>query len=311
MTYSLQILTFHRVLPEGEEYFIPPMAISANTFSKLIRWLAKFMKIIDLNDAAKQIRAGGFQGRAAAISFDDGYKDNFDVAKDILKQAGIPATFFIPVYPIDKGDPYWWDYLYHVVRRDISEFLKWLKSIGHEQIITQQPLKLFCRSIVQYLNGLGNAERLAFLTDMSKTFGDYDGGRMLMIWNEVKQLIEEGFSIGSHSLSHIPLTDLTPDDAEIEIKKSKSALSERLDAEILGFCYPRGACNANIAMMAKEAGYAYAVTTVFGSNHSDCDLYRLSRRNMSDYQGIRSYFPIPAYLLELTGLADFILAKRR
>lgn len=311
MTYSLQILTFHRVLPEGEDYFIPPMAISAKTFSKLIRWLARLIKIVDLDDTAKSIRAGRFQGRATAITFDDGYRDNYDIAADILKKAGIPATFFIPVYPIDKGGLYWWDHLYHTSQRDISEFSKWLKSIGHEHIITQQCAKPFCRSVMQYLNRLSNTERQSFLESMTEKFGTYDGERLLMTWDEIRGLRQEGFSIGSHSLSHIPLTDLTPDHAETEIRDSKIALSEKLNAEISGFCYPRGACNADLTMMAEKAGYAYAVTSVFGANHSGCDLYRLFRRNMSDYQGIRSYFPIPAYLLELTGIADPILVKRR
>ncbi|NJL59377.1 MAG: polysaccharide deacetylase family protein [Desulfobacteraceae bacterium] len=284
MSYSLQILTFHRILPEGEDYFIPPMTMSAKTFSKLVRWLARLTEIVDLGDAGKSIRAGSFQGRAAAITFDDGYKDNFDIAGDILKKAGIPATFFIPVYPIDKGESYWWDQLYHLAQRDISEFLKWLKTSRHAHIITQQPVRLFCRSMVQYLNSLGNTERLAFLADITERFGSYDGERLLMTWDEIRRLQKDGFSIGSHSLSHIPLTDLTPDHAEIEIRDSKIALSEKLNTEISGFCYPRGACNADIALMAKEAGYEYAVTTVFGGNHSDCDLYRLSRRNMSDYQ---------------------------
>jgi peptidoglycan/xylan/chitin deacetylase (PgdA/CDA1 family) len=298
-------------MPSGEDYFIPPMAMSVSTFSKLTEWLARLTKIVDLSDAAKSIRAGTFQGRAAAITFDDGYKDNFDLARKILKNKGIPATFFIPVYPIDNAEPYWWDQLYNAAVRDLPAFIKWLKSSGHGHLAAEQPLKPFCRSIVQYLNGLGNAERLAFLSDMSGQFGDYEGERLLMSWDEIRQMHKQGFSIGSHSLSHIPLTDLTQEQAKIEIEQSKAALSEKIGAEISGFCYPRGAWTPAISEMTKDAGYAYSVTTMFGSNTAGCNLYGLARRNMSDYQGLRAHFPIPSYLLEMTGILDRWLSKRR
>ncbi|HAO22730.1 MAG TPA: hypothetical protein DCQ37_21110 [Desulfobacteraceae bacterium] len=311
MNYSLQIIGFHRIMPEGESYFIPPMAMSCQTFSKLMAWLAKMLKIIDLDDAAKRIRAGEFRGQAVAITFDDGYKDNFDIAREILKKAGIPATFFVPVHPIDKGEPYWWDYLYHTVRQNMPAFCNFLKHSRHAHIAADQPLNLLCRSMVRYLNGADNAVRLSFFAEMFKEFGNYTGGRTLMTWEEIRQMQQDGFSIGSHSLSHTPLTDLTPDQAKFEIEQSKIILSQRLGTEVSGFCYPRGAWNKTVADIAKHAGYAYAATTIFGSNTRGCNLYALARRNMSDYQGIRAHFPIPAYLLEMTGILDKWLSKRR
>jgi hypothetical protein len=88
-------------------------------------------------------------------------------------------------------------------------------------------------------------------------------------------------------------------------------LSQKLGTAVKGFSYPRGAWNREIVSMVRQAGYDYAVSTVFGSNRPGCNIYTLSRRGISDYPDIRSFFPVPMYLLEMTGLLDRLIAKRR
>ncbi len=306
---------FHRITGKGERYFIPPMAVSYRNFSLLMERMAKSWKIITLEEAVEKIRAGAFKGRAAAITFDDGYRDNFETAMNLLKPKGIPATFFIPVSQTDTGEPYWWDYLHIVIQKNETAFLKWINSgkFGTiaEHIFPENRKMPVSRMAVRYLNTVENAFRLDFLNALQSEFGLYEGERVLMNWEEIRHLHNCGFSVGSHTLSHIPLTDLHPDDAEKEIVESGKVLSQRIGAPIKGFSYPRGAWNRELAAMAKQAGYAYAVTTVFGSNKSGCDLFALSRRSISDYPDMRSFFAVPMYLLEMTGLLDRFIAKRR
>ena len=306
---------FHRITGKGQSYFIPPMAVSYRNFSLLMERMAKSWEIISMEDAAERIRSGRFKGRAAAITFDDGYRDNFETAMSLLKPKGIPATFFIPVSQIDRGEPYWWDYLDSVIKKNEIAFLKWIKKGRFENMaehIGPENRKMpVSRMAVRYLNAAENAFRTDFLDALQTEFGPYKGERLLMNWEEILQLHKCGFSVGSHTLSHIPLTDLHPADAKREITESGEILSQRLGAPIKGFSYPRGAWNMELANMAKQAGYDYAVTTVFGSNKPGCDLFALSRRSISDYPDIRSFFSVPMYLLEMTGLLDRFIAKRR
>jgi len=132
-----------------------------------------------------------------------------------------------------------------------------------------------------------------------------------MTWDEICQLKWEGFSIGSHSFSHALLTDLTIEQAKAEIKDSRTLLSNRLNDNIEGFSYPRGRWNGALAKLVAQEGYSFAVTTRFGSNNENCDLYALARRNLSDYKGVRSLIPVPMHMLEMTGLLDRFLVKRR
>ncbi len=306
---------FHRITGKGESYFIPPMAVSCRNFSLLMERMAKSWEIISMEKAAEKLESGRCKGRAAAITFDDGYRDNFETAMNLLKPKGIPATFFIPVSQIDRGEPYWWDYLHSVIQKNQTAFLKWINKskfgsiaahIGPEN--RKMPVD---RMAVRYLNTLENTFRTDFLKALQTEFGPYEGERLLMNWEEIRHLHKCGFSVGSHTLSHIPLTDLHPDDAKREIAESGKILSRRIGAPIKGFSYPRGAWNMELANMAKQAGYEYAVTTVFGSNKSGCDRFALSRRSISDYPDVRSFFAVPMYLLEMTGRLDRFIAKRR
>lgn len=318
---SLEILTFHRILPQGKRYFIPPMALDARTFSALIERLAAAGRIVSLTDGVRQLAAGQLSGRKVAITFDDGYRDNFDLARDILRRIGTPATFFIPVGPIDEQRPYWWDTLHGVATRYADEFFSWVAKREFSGPLMARPifaggstvdhLDDHCRNLVRVLNGVGDLERQSFLADLVRTFGDGQEERLLMNWDEIRRLQDDGFDIGSHALSHIPLTDLDEESACREIDLSADHLFQRLGRRPEGFCYPRGAHNEIHARMVEQSGYAYAVTTCFGSNENPADLFTLKRRNMADYHGVRAYFPVAMYLFELSGRLDSFLSSRR
>ncbi|WP_432821470.1 polysaccharide deacetylase family protein, partial [Trichloromonas sp.] len=142
-------------------------------------------------------------------------------------------------------------------------------------------------------------------------FGPYRGEGVLMSWDDARTLCNQGFSIGSHTMSHEPLTGLNQDDALIEIKQSKVVLETRLERAIPGFCYPRGAHSDFLAEAVCQAGYSHAVTTRYGSNDAGTDVFVLRRRNMSDLQGVRARFPVTVHRLELTSLFDRFLTSRR
>lgn len=318
MSLKLNILTFHRVLGEDEDYFLPPMAIQSQVFSRMVANLGRMKTIIDMDDFLSNRYKKKFSENCVAITFDDAYIDNFEIAKPILERIGAPATFFVPVYPVENGGVYWWDHIYNVAGKDKKGFIKWLKKKKSFNQISKKfcfhgndKTSQLCRDIVRYLNKLSEIDRQAFLSSFGEEFGSYDGERLLMNWDEVRQLKKSGFSIGSHSLSHVPLTDLPNDKAQREIKESKFRLEQKLGKTVSGFSYPRGSYSKIHARIVERAGYSYAVTTRFGSNQSGCDIFELARRNISDFQGFRSYFPVSMQLLELTGIFDSILSKRR
>lgn len=310
MGYKLTILTFHRVVVDP--YFIPPMAIREKVFKRLVKRLKWLGRVIPLFRAVQKINEKTLKGSNFAITFDDGYLDNYRTAARILLELDLPATFFIPFQNIEDQEVFWWDYLFQAVKKDKCRFIDWLISQGISiQVEGQLPDGLYARRIVQIFNGLSEAKRQTLIAGLKNEFGMYEGPGILMNWSEIGDLAVRGFEIGSHTISHIPLTDLDDSKAEDEILRSKKLISGKLNSEVNGFCYPRGAFSDRHKDMVRRCGYSYAVSTRFGSNKAISDLYALNRRTISDFPDFRDRFAGSFHLLELSGAVDPILLKRR
>ena len=89
----LSILIFHRVLAQPDPLFADvPDAVE---FETKMRWVRDWFNVVPLARAADMLEAGTIPARALAITFDDGYADNEEVAAPILQRLGLTATFFV------------------------------------------------------------------------------------------------------------------------------------------------------------------------------------------------------------------------
>ncbi len=91
-------------------------------------------------------------------------------------------------------------------------------------------------------------------------YKDYEKDRF-MKWEEIKEIINQDIEIGSHTLSHPHLTQITLEKAKEEIFSSKKVLEDKIGKEVKFFCYPYGEFNENIIEFVKIAGYRYAFVT--------------------------------------------------
>jgi peptidoglycan/xylan/chitin deacetylase (PgdA/CDA1 family) len=319
----LTILTLHRIIPEGECYFIPPMALSVKNLRRILELVGRFFSPLTLNEAVKRLRSGlALPRQAVSLTFDDGYLDNFTIVLDILNRYGINATFFIPVNQIENQEIYWWDLLYQIGEENPSA----LATLAEQQKALPQGIisrlkemsrmayrgqESVYRECVRLLNGTNAAKREQFIAELRRLSIPKDYKRLLLNWDEVREISRQGHEVGSHTLSHRPLTQLGEVDARKEIFESRTALSKKIGQEVVGFSYPRGEWNQTVAKFVAQAGYSYAVTTRYGRNSSSADVYRLGRRNISDFQGIRASMPKTMYYLEMAGFFDKLLIRRR
>lgn len=106
-----------------------------------------------------------------------------------------------------------------------------------------------------------------------------EGNEGYLTWQVLDRLKEDDLiSIGSHSISHQPLTLLLPKRAEEELLDSKLILEERLKKRIVLFSYPFGAVNNLLKEMVKEAGYEVAVGSTYQRGEfEDKDIFCLKR----------------------------------
>jgi peptidoglycan/xylan/chitin deacetylase (PgdA/CDA1 family) len=111
---ALIVLTYHRVLPAPD-----PMLTAepdAGLFEAQMTFLARYMVVLPLVEALRRLEAGTLPRRAIAITFDDGYANNAQVALPILRRLGLPATFFIATGYLDGGCM-WNDAVIETLRR--------------------------------------------------------------------------------------------------------------------------------------------------------------------------------------------------
>lgn len=108
-------------------------------------------------------------------------------------------------------------------------------------------------------------------------------------WEEIKILEKEGWSFGSHTLTHRNLLSLKKEGAEKEILESKEELEVKLKNPVNFFCYPVGKYSQEIIEMVSEAGYKGAVTTLSGLDNTISEIYQLKRIRVSGFDTLESF----------------------
>ncbi len=103
----------------------------------------------------------------------------------------------------------------------------------------------------------------------------------LMDWRHLRQLLDWGFDVGSHTLTHPELRLLPPADAREEIERSRTVLEQRLGRQITTFCYPFGEWNETNYKMVRAAGYLAACNDTWRTEHRPFALARLDPRDFA------------------------------
>ena len=99
----------------------------------------------------------------------------------------------------------------------------------------------------------------------------------LMSKREMLAWAQAGQEVGSHTLDHVHLPELSLEAAREQLIRSRLVLSEMLGAEVTAFCYPYGDFEPAHQRLAQEAGYTNATTTARGLVESSDDFYALPR----------------------------------
>lgn len=96
-------------------------------------------------------------------------------------------------------------------------------------------------------------------------------------WSELRDMAARGMEIGSHTVSHPRLAEISQEKARYQIKESKLALEKGLGQPVRYFSYPHGSFNAALKKVVEESGYEAATSTLFGLDYPGDDVYALKR----------------------------------
>jgi peptidoglycan/xylan/chitin deacetylase (PgdA/CDA1 family) len=125
-----------------------------------------------------------------------------------------------------------------------------------------------------------------FVCPKEETQLDYR--KLFMSWDDIKNLSNDGFGIGCHTVNHNILSSLSKNGMAAEIKGSQKEIEEKIGKPVYSFAYPHGDfrdCPFKLAIpILKECGIRLAVTTVGGSNRlriSNDGIFKLRRFGIS------------------------------
>lgn len=277
---ALSILIYHRVLPAPDA--LRPGEIDAALFEAQLSFLSKHFELLTVSDAAAALRERRLPRRAACITFDDGYADNWTVAHPILARHGARATVFVATGYLNGGRMFS-DTVIEFVRLVPGPVLD-LTSVGmgtHPVGTVDERLKAITALQVQ-LKYLAPDERDAQVRRMlaARPVGAMPDDLMLTD-AQLRQLADAGHEIGGHTVNHTVLTTLTPDGAREQVARGRDHLQALLGRPVRSFAYPNGRpvrdYDAGHAAMLRELGFEAAVSTSAGVAVAGADPFQLPR----------------------------------
>ena len=317
---KLIVVNFHYI---RENFTTPYPSIFGRTPSEfrnqleLLSTLGKFISQEDIKDyflQGKQLPSKSF-----LITFDDGLKEQYELALPILTQMGIPAIFFINSLPLTKSEILT-VHKTHIIRsqrspKKLMNFFK-QKLKSENQIISEKRLSKGAAITYRYDNK--ENRELKYLLNFILSFKQQEKytnyifndifpeqetqihDQLYMNAEQVRILGQKNL-IGCHSHRHRPLGHLTPKKREKEIINSKLLLENLINKNIYSFSYPYGTQEAieSVHQNLKHYDFLFAFTMERGINSNYKFPYLLSRFDTNDVPGGKLYHGNPQLIFDI------------
>jgi peptidoglycan/xylan/chitin deacetylase (PgdA/CDA1 family) len=281
----LSVLLFHRVQPIQDALF--PGEVDARQFDDILGWVRRWCNVLPLDEAVTRLKSGNLPARAAAITFDDGYADNHDVALPILKRHGMSATFFIATSFLNGGRM-WNDTVVELIRRcpDGDFDLRGIAGLAdaataHWLLNTPASRTAAIRDILGRIKYELPQQRQCMVDEMAQRAGVALPDNLMMRSDQVLALHRAGMQIGAHTHTHPILARLDAPSARAEISHSKQLLEGLLGTPVDLFAYPNGRPGTDYSNesvdLVRNLGFAAAVSTSVGAADGRADPLQIPR----------------------------------
>ena len=279
----LSVLIFHRVLPRVDPLF--PDEMDLDRFDRVCQWLKCWFNVLPLDVAVRQLKSRSLPSRAMAITFDDGYADNHDIAMPVLNKHGLTATFFIATGFLDGGRM-WNDTVIEAIRRTPLPALE-VASLGVPGMRPLLPLDSIeaKRSAIEHLIAclkyLPVEHRLALTQQVAALANVEPPSDLMMTSEQVRALLSGGMQVGAHTVSHPILATLDDAAARREILDGKRRLEDILGQSLALFAYPNGKPVEDYSRRSRDIvadlGFEAAVSTAWGAAGPQADCFQIPR----------------------------------
>jgi peptidoglycan/xylan/chitin deacetylase (PgdA/CDA1 family) len=277
---AARILYYHRVNDDNDPFF---PAISPRLFEQQMSFLATRHNVVSLSTVESRLQEGIVEP-VVAITFDDGYQDNYTNAFPILRRYGLPATIFLTTGSIDSREPLWFERLAEAAKATTRDFLDLEIDIPRRfSFRTAEDRLRSNTAIFGLLRGLTDTDRrewLAKILEYLRVPMEWERTDRMLTWNQIREMKSQGVEFGGHTVTHPFVSKLDREHAVWEVSECKRRIEQEIETPVHHFAYPNGReedFTDWTGDVIRQAGYRAALTTVWGVNYASTDPLQLRR----------------------------------
>jgi peptidoglycan/xylan/chitin deacetylase (PgdA/CDA1 family) len=283
------ILRYHSVTDDEATtltYLDRGLMATTEAFAAQLDFIREHYTVITLDEMVERVHQGRMlPARAVAITFDDGYADNYDHAYRLLRAAGLPATFYVTTGALDGGPALWTAKLRYMVRTTTRTHVTLPAPLPTSaRIADETDRQTLFTTLIMALKRVPGTQRCELIEALGPCLGVADFSpldRIMMTWAQLREMSNNGMTIGAHTVSHPNLPNTEVREAEREIVGSRDAIAAEIGGPVAHFSYPngRGASHLNdtVKDLVRRAGFRSAVTSQAGCIQVGADPWSLRR----------------------------------
>ena len=284
------ILMYHSVMedPLRHQNLLGRTVHSRTVFRAQMELLARRYRPISLDEIGRFVRdEGALPSRTVAVTFDDGYADNYEIAAPVLNELGIPATFYVTVDCMERRRMPWPSRLRFAFQA--TKKRTWADSSGNSwplsgEVEREDALLRSCDECCK-LAGASQDDYVANVESELDARAPVESGDLMMTYDQVRGLVRQGHIVGSHTMTHPNMAQISSQELNRELTESKSIIERELRATVEHFSYPCPALSPHwteqTVSASRDAGYRIAVTTDGGLARKGDNPLKLKRTRPS------------------------------
>jgi len=274
----LTVLTYHSVRAPGPYAFDDGVVdATPEDFEHHVATIARYCRVLGVDEIRHFAAGGKLPPGAVAITFDDGYRNNFDVALPILARHGVRAIFFVTTGFLEERRIFWWDRAAYLLKSSEKEWIEVhypallnVRLVGPRR---KQALRAVLRlvkdfydlDLARFMDELARACEVEWNRELDRRFAD----ELLMSWDHVRALRAAGMDVQSHTRNHLVLQTLPEEKLDEELGGSREQLEGVLGEKVRALAYPVGhtiADRPRIRDAVRRAGYQLGFSNSTGVN---------------------------------------------
>ena len=231
-------------------------SVTTSRFEEALNYLKKKFNVVTYEQLHQHVFHGeSLPPRALHLSFDDGYIECYTLVRPLLLKHNIPCTFFITSDWIDNKGMFYRNKVGLCIEKirqlsgtAVNHYLNELNHVFGTQMSSVVDLTNWIKPMVQ-----ADSEKIEQICEMLEInwVEMINKNPYYLTSQQIREMAEEGFTMGSHTRSHPKLVQVSAEAMEAEIVESSKVVQKITGSEIIPFAFPNTATGIDRKILAE------------------------------------------------------------